>query len=288
MFISSNLPETDYSAYNAATTYGVGDYCILTSTHRIYKSLKASNTGNNPPDNLTGTDPWWQLAGATNKWRVFDNVVGNQAEHATALEYELEPGSINSIALLNVEGTSATITMTDPTDGEVYNETVSLISKKNVFDWYDYFFEPILRIDNIVEFGLPVYPDATVDVSISNGTQTVKCGEIVVGFQRTIGRTLTYPQVGIVEYSRKTTDDIGIYDIEERSYAKRIDCDIRMKNYEMDDVIRILSQYRASPLAWVAMNDYSSMIAYGFYKRFHVELRYLTEADCSLQIEGLD
>jgi len=40
MMTSSNVAETDYTAYNPATTYTPGDRCIVTTnTHKIYESL---------------------------------------------------------------------------------------------------------------------------------------------------------------------------------------------------------------------------------------------------------
>jgi hypothetical protein len=287
MFISSNLTENDEPEYAAGTTYGEGGRCIVISTHRIYESLKAANAGNNPPDNIAGDDPWWKLAGATNKWRAFDQVVGNQAEHETLLEYELEPGMINSISLQNVDAVDATITMTDPLEGEVYSATIDFVSTENINDWYDYFFEPILKKDAAVEWNLPPYAEATLNISISNGDYDVECGEIVVGMRRNIGKTLWSPKTGITDYSKKNTEDPLNHEIKELAFSKKVICDLRMKSSEMDNFMRLMSQYRATPLVWVAVDKYASMMVYGFYKDLQVELVYLLHAECSLEIEGL-
>ena len=289
MFISSNLPENDEPVYSAGTTYALGDKVILISTHRIYESLIASNTGNNPPDNLTGETPAWQDNGATNKWRVFDQVVGNQAEHATVLEYEIETGVIvDSMSLQNLDAIGYTVVMTDPTDGVVYDQTYSLISAENVGDRYDYFFEPILQDDAAAIFDLPLYPDATIDISINNGLSPVGCGEIVIGRQRFIGKTLQRPRMGIVDFSKKITDPVtGALEIEEKAYSKTISTGIRMESSATDDIFRLLSLIRATPVVWVAVDDFSSLNVYGFYRDFQMELTYLSHTEYSLEIEGL-
>lgn len=41
MLTASNVPETDYSAYNAGTTYTTAERCIDTTTHKIYESLSS-------------------------------------------------------------------------------------------------------------------------------------------------------------------------------------------------------------------------------------------------------
>ena len=44
---SSNVPETDYTAWSGATAYTQGVRCILVSTHKIYECLVA-NTNFSP------------------------------------------------------------------------------------------------------------------------------------------------------------------------------------------------------------------------------------------------
>jgi hypothetical protein len=292
MFISSNLTEDDHAEYAPGTTYVTGDKVIVVATHRIYESQVDTNVGNYPPDNLEAVDPAiapWKEIGATNKWRVFDQVVGNQATHATVLEYELKPGMINSISLQNVDAVEATVTIvTDPIDGTiVYNKTIQLISTANVKDWYDYFFEPILFVDTCVEWNLPISPDATLTISINNGDSPVSCGEIVVGMEFDVGITQGQPSVSIHDYSVKTTDDAGAYTIEERSFSKEVSCDVRLENQYMDHVFSILAQYRATPTVWVVVDNYSSMIAYGFFTDFQIILPGGIYSFCAIDIEGL-
>ena len=55
MLTTSNVAETDYSAWSSGATYALDDRVILTSTHKVYQSLQAGNTNKDPL-----TQPlWW-------------------------------------------------------------------------------------------------------------------------------------------------------------------------------------------------------------------------------------
>jgi len=294
LYTSSNLIEDDAPVYDAGTTYALGDQIIVAATHRIYESLIEANIGNYPPDNLESDDPAinpipWKSLGATNKWRVFDQAVGNQAEHADLLEFEITPGLIiDSIGFQNLEGVTALVSMTDLTDGEVYNQEIPLISTSNVFDWYDYFFAPIQKVRAAVLWDIPPYPDATLSITISNSGSVAKCGEIIPGQQRKLGTTKMGLSAGITDYSvKKYDEDAGAYDIEERAYYKETSCNLRVNNYELDDVFRILTELRATPVVWVAVDNYAAFNVYGFFKDFQIEMTYSRHSECSLDIEGL-
>lgn len=123
MLHSTNVPESDYTEYNEGTPYSVGDYCIITTTgtHNIYLSLKNTNIGNYPPDNLIGTDPYWFDCGKTNRWKPFDEVVGSQASQSEMATWVLSPGLIDSISIMQVEATEIQITLANQAEDIILN-----------------------------------------------------------------------------------------------------------------------------------------------------------------------
>lgn len=284
MLTSSTVAETDHAAYNGATTYALGDRVIVTTAdHSIYESLQAANTGNTP-----ATSPaWWLKISATNRWKAFDVKVADQVSRTTDINYVLTPGAIDAISLLNIDGTSVQITMTDPTDGVVYNQTIGLTSTDNVIDGYTYCFEPILMRTELALFDLPPYPSALVSITITNTGGTAKLGELIVGRASRLGYTEYSPSIGIVDYSRKEVDTFGNYIVVQRAFSKRLSCDLFLDNAYVDFVARQLSLYRATPLVWIAADDFSSLIVYGYYRSFDVVIPYPTMSTCSLEIEGL-
>jgi hypothetical protein len=67
MLTASNVAETDYTAYNGATTYVGGDRCISTTTHKVYESLVDSGIELMTLD-VSPATPWlpnWTITGQT-------------------------------------------------------------------------------------------------------------------------------------------------------------------------------------------------------------------------------
>ena len=48
MLTSSTVPETDYTAWNAATAYTLAQRVIRVSTHKVYERLVAGTTATAP------------------------------------------------------------------------------------------------------------------------------------------------------------------------------------------------------------------------------------------------
>ena len=284
---SSNVPETDYTAWSAATAYTVGTRVILVSTHKIYECLVA-NTNFSPNVNLTGTTPKWLEIGSTNKWKMFDTGWGSQTSISTPLTFVLAPAAIiNSLALLNVSATSISVNVTVAGDS-VYSKTSAMFGAEEIIDWYGYFFEAITYKSDLVLTDLPPYSNGIITVSIINTGSTSKCGNCVVGTYYDLGATQYGATAGILDYSVKTTDSFGNTTVVKRTYAKRMTSNLMINNNIVDAVVNLLSAYRSTPLVWVgAESNYTSLIVYGFYKDFDVNIAYPDYSSCSLTIEGL-
>ncbi len=285
---SSTAPETDYAAWNVGTSYTLGQRVIRTSTHRCYECLVA-NTGNAPESNLTGTTPKWLDIGPTNRWAMFDGVVGTSTVIASPLTIVLTPGRVNALALLSVEGASLTVTMSSTTGGgTVYSKTLSLLSGVIPFNWFAYFFNPITRVTDVVLTDLPLYADCVLTITITDPTIPVKCGVCVVGTSTDIGRALYGARLGIVDYSKKDTDAFGNTVVIKRRYSRRMSVSLHINTTQVDALASLLAEYRSTPVVWIAAeNKFQSMIVFGFYKDFEIEISHPEYSACSLTIEGL-
>ena len=367
MLISSDIPETDYAAYNAATTYVGGDRCIDTARHKIYESLPSSGIelltldvapavpwlpnwtltgqtslqtcvvcqyltsltylvrarsgvftlgevigvtgtavlladqgGANPTfasaankartpsvDVALATPLWWKEVSGTNRWKVFDSSVGSQSSQAASMTFDIAPGKINAIAFLNLEATSISLVQTDPGDGVAFTATYDLVSSAAIIDGYSYCFEPFIFLTSLVVFDLPPYELATISITITNVGGVAKCGGIVMGLSTFLGTTLYGPSIGITDYSQKTTDDYGNYSITEGAFSRRGSYALKVPNTSINEVERILSLYRATPLVWVGIDEIAATITYGTFKSFDIVISGPSFSDCGLDIEGL-
>jgi len=284
MLSSSTVPENDHPAWSVGTAYVTGNRVILASTHRRYEALAAS-TGVNPSSDPTK----WLDLGPTNRWAMFDARVGPATTRTASLQAVLAPGAVDAVALIDTDAEGATVTLT--VDGvTAYTRTQSFNLGGNAIDnWFSWFFEPIGRRSSLLFLDVPVYANGVVSVTVirDNPADTVSCGTLLMGRQFSIGDTEHGVDIGIIDYSRKETDQFGVISVVERAYAKRMTARVVMQTDAVDDVHRNLAALRATPVLWIGSETFESLTVFGFYKEFSIDLAYPTVSYCSLTIEGL-
>lgn len=280
--VSTTAVET-YAAYNAATTYAKDDF-VDYGTH-IYQSLVNSNTGNQPDISPT----FWVLIGPDNTHAMFDDQISTATVSATPLTVVLDTGLCNSLALFGLVGNQVDVTITDGAAGPtIYSETISL-DGTFIFDWYQYFFEPYVQIEEIVLTDLPPYVDARMTVELT-GSGNVQVGQLVFGTQYELGDAEYGASIGIIDYSTKETDAFGITTFVQRAFSKRMTARLMLETVQIARVQQVLARIRAKPAVWVGVPDDSTftlLTVYGFFRDFSIEVSYPTQSYCSLEIEGL-
>lgn len=283
-FVSSTVVEADYAEWSAGTAYTAGDRVIVAAAHRCYEAL-AATTGDAPVSSPTK----WLDIGATNRWRMFDDRVGTQTQDTASIVVEIEPGIVNALVLLNVSAAEVRVTMTDATDGVVFDRTYGLYDATGINDWYPYFFDDIRRKTSLVVTGMPAYRGATIRVELTDGpATTVSVGALIVGKQQVFAEAVrTGASVGIQDYSRKEADDFGNYYVVERAYAKRARWSFVLANTEIDRLQQALAAVRATPAVFIGAEKYDATLLYGFYRDFDIVISYPTLSECSIEIEGL-
>lgn len=283
-FVSSSVPETDYAVWNPAASYSVGTRAIRTQTHRIYENLIAGVNATVPE--LAPTH--WLDIGPTNRWAMFDKVVGTATSGTSPLTVVLTPGQINSIALQGLVAESVQVIVKDTVGGTVvFDQTIDL-EFAQITDFYEWFFEPFEVRSDAVLTNIPPYPDCEVTI-IVRGATTVKVGLLVVGNSYEIGDTQYGAQIGILNFSVKSTDAFGNTTITPRGYARRMDIKVWMPAIYLNRTYQLLSELKDTPCIWIATDTsgYESMIVYGFYRDFTIDIAYFSTNVCNLQIEGL-
>jgi len=270
MLTSSTVAETDYPAWNAATSYSVGGRVMraVSGVHKNFENLIAGIDATLPE--LAPTR--WLDLGATNRWAMFDGLVGTVSTDATSITVVMTPGRINSLALLQIDASTVTVDLT--VDGaSVYNASMNLSTGATIGDWYQYFYEPIYEQDAVVItdlvdaslIDLPAYGAGILTVTISRPAGSVSLGALIVGMFADLGLTKYQPKISIIDYSRKDVDAFGNYTVVKRAYSKRMNASVEVLKAYIDAVSRLLAQYRSTPLVWIgADNIYTSMIIYGF------------------------
>jgi len=289
---ATNVTEADQPEWASGTTYALNDLVMVTgtaggaatATHKIYQSQAGSNTGNDP---TTDDGTYWDEVSSTNAWKMFDAIVQDQTERSGGIEVTLTfTPVVNALAVINVDAASFTVVVDDATEGEVYNQTFSLISDSGIQDWYAYFFEPIVRISRYAITDLPPYAGSDITVTFTD-TGTAKCGALVIGQFAELGKSQHGAGISIIDYSVKTTDANGRVTITPGAYANRMDVDIILPTSTFAVVRNILTDIRTTPVVWIAQDDEPGAVVYGYYREFDIILSNPTLSRCSLDIEGL-
>ncbi len=266
-----------YPAYNVAFSYAVGDIATDTTNHLLYISIHAGHTG------TPFTDPTkWTLQGSTNRWKMFDGSYQTQSTEAQEFTVVLTPGEIvNSLALLNVEGTSATVTQS--VSG--YSSTVVLV-RHDVLNWFDWYYEVPIRTGDAVFTDIPPYPASALTIEVVNTGDTAKCGTMVVGKSRTLGLTEWEFSRSINDYSRAVEDANGTVELVQGAYSKRMVVDVWVEEGMESEVTRVLEEYRAQALVFVGSSAYSMAIIYGFLGAWNVPVS-IRGRNATIEIKGL-
>jgi len=280
--ITSSVAET-IPLWSNLVTYAPGDQVRDDSVHLVYESVQASNI-NHPL-----TDPaWWTEVGPTNRWAMFDGKVATVTTGATGLDVAIQPtGRVDSLALLNVDAATVTVTATDGEDGVVFDQTYSMVSDSGITDWYAYFYEPILRKTDLIITDIPLYNAPGITVNLDSGGVPVSAGVLIVGQAKDIGSAAFGARVGITDYSIKEADAFGNFSIVERAFARKGSFSIMIDPALVDEIARVLAGYRATPVLYIGADNYGSTAIYGFYRDFTIEISYPTASFCTLELEGL-
>jgi hypothetical protein len=284
MLISSNAVEA-HPEWSISTTYAKGARVIYGAS--IYESLVNSNVGHQPDTSIVQ----WVRIGPDNTWAMFDPQISTQTTTSTNLTVTVATGTIDSVYLGNVVGLSATITVRDGLGGPmIYQQTQSLTGE-TVGDWYQYFFfDPLLLRNQAIFQGIPPYAGSHLTIEIE-GSGTVALGMVTFGRVTMIGSTSYGASAGIIDYSRKDTNEFGETTFVQRAFSKRLSANVMVHNSQLNRVQRLLYDLRAVPVVWLGNNDAPEfeepMVVFGFYRDFSTDVAYPTVSFCSLEIEGL-
>lgn len=273
-FVSGATTNT----FNLSTKYA-GSTIATTGTQSGTHTAYVTNT--NPE-----TSNLWIDLGATNKFAAFDDRFGTQSKATSTVTFTLQPNAaIDSIAILNCTGSEVTVSSTCA-GMTPYSKTIKLTTDLGVFDWSSYFFAPIVAEKDVVITDLKPFLNQVIVVTIT-GSGTVGIGNISMGRVLDLGELEYSPKIGITDFSKKETDSIdGSLFLKEGNYAKRFSGSIIVPNDFVDQLAGMLASLRATLVIWIGAH-YSSLVVWGYYKEFEIDLKHPSVSYCSIYIEGL-
>lgn len=289
--IYSNIaePDTTWPAWNSGTAYVVNDK--VSYLHRQYTCV-VNNTNRNPLTDTT-LPPAWVDYGPTNRYAMFDSVVGTSTSNTSgSIIVVMNSGLVNGLAFMQMVADTIKVDIGDGITSS-YKNTIDM-SSSLITDWWQYFNSPITRRANYVITDAPGLFTGIVTLVITTNTGTCSAGNVVSGpiyaFTNTSGgnSTASAPTVGIIDYSVKAIDAFGNASWTKRGYANRMNVKMMLDSVAVDAAVSQLAAIRATPCVWIgAGNTYQSLIVYGCYKDWEIEISYPTKSYCTATIEGL-
>ena len=285
MLVSSTALENDFAVWAAGTAYAAGAKVIRLSTHRVYQRVVAGTTPAAPELDAIN---WLDIA-PTNRWAMFDEVVGTTTTLTEPLTVVLRPGSTGAVALLGLQGRRLRVTLKPAPGGEAVYDKVVVLDGTSINSFYDWFYTDFAQLSDVLLTDLQShFVNAELTITVS-GSAVNGCGVCKFGTPFEVGSVQTGATVGIVDYSKKVVDAFGNYMIVKRAFSKRADLKIFTEAARFNRIFQDLSEIRSTPCIFIAVEspDYAPLVIYGFYKDFSIDVVYPTIHLCSLSLEGL-
>lgn len=283
--VAHSETEAEYSAWSSVTAYVVGNRVIY--EHYVYESIQ--NGTNKIPGTTTGST-YWLLVGPTNWWAAFDSAVSTQTVSATnVLEISVVATGefVTAVGVVNAYGSTARVVAVYDS-AVVYDETQSL-SSAAATSFYDYFFGEHDSSAQLLFSGIPPYLGMTITVTIT-GFDVARLGALALGRLYDIGEVQYGAEVGIIDYSRKSTDTFGTTTLQVGDYADRATLDVDVETIDLRRVNQLMKSLRATVCLFVGNEDtdvYGPLTLFGWPRSFRHIVSYPTVTKMALEVEGI-
>lgn len=300
-----------YLPWDASTTYSTGD--IVTNAFFRWISSSDSNLGNTPSEDSTV----WTKIQSINSVALID-----RKENATSIT---EQGSLGAYFtyVVKVEDPVNFISNVPPSLGSFFDSAavfetsarfaeliVSISTSAGVFrktvrgDEYSGALSNQGVIDDIYKF-LNLYSSlsvthCSVTMRLHNGldalgntlspTSLVSVNELVFGVSKRLGKTAYGMRTGIIDYSKKETNEFGVTSFVKRGFSKTMSCNVYVENEDYNRVVETLQSVLAEPTAWIGteVDGYSNgALIFGAFKDYTLTISYPTYSMLDIEVQGL-
>ncbi len=274
-------------AWVSGAAYAAKDVRVREATGRKYERITAG-AGTVPPELDTVN---WMDAGPSNKWAMFDLLRNSQTVSATPVTVVLKPGKrIDSLALLGMEATSATISVT--VAGTVVYAKAQNLNNRETLSWSDYYRGAFSTQPSLVLFDLPPYSNAQITITLTNTTGAVKCGACVVGTAIHIGDIEPGAESDGLNFSVIERDSFGGARLVPRRSVPKTIQSLFVEKSRVNKVRAVRELLNAVPAVWAGIVDagdgyFESFLILGVYKKFTINAWLSKLAKVSLELEEI-
>lgn len=285
---SSTVPENDYPVWSAGTTYAAGDFCINTTTHRVYESQAAGNLNKDPTslNNQVGAVVWWTDFGPTNRYAMFDGEVNTQTTADTSLTVVIHPGGFNAFWVGALDADSFSLVVKDAPGGNVILSQSGDLEGSAPGDYDEYFFDDFAPQTDFIISNIDQYVDAELSFTISKTSGLVKCGVLTLGSMKRLGKTQRGAKAKPRTFSYIDTDKFGKTKIVRRKKTTDMTASAVVGLADARIAQAVLTEVLDVPALIVAAEgiDYSGLRNFGLISG---EISYDSPQECLMTINVL-
>ncbi|MCB1935622.1 MAG: hypothetical protein KDF59_06750 [Nitrosomonas sp.] len=293
--ISSNIsePDTGETAYNAETTYSIGDECIVISgeLHDKFESLQNNNLGNTPVP-LPGESAFWLHKGRTNQRNPFDLTASYKASRTSPINYVIAPGKkIDSVAIGGMFCDFAQLIVKDGSSVELFNDTQDVKLRDVGNSYYNFFNTGYYEKHIIMWDNLPSARDGTFEL-ILTGSGTINLEWLAFGDVVYLGDeefNAIDDELNFSTIDRRTTGELVMVP-KISAFKPTVKTSIHPKY--LRSVRRARSLLNAKPAIWnmyenKALDYHDFYLFKGIYRGFSITSDNHKEATIDFDFEGV-
>lgn len=306
--VESNIPDIseidNVQEWNSATAYKIGDRVQITRSSGSLKNYDftifravADNTNVYPPTSYETELTKWTKVGRANAWRALDDIINSQTQSQEEYENQEDQEIVftfkitqyaDAISLHNLDADSVNVRIVDFDGNEIYNNDLTQHDPRNIFGWYEYYFDTLLFKKERSLLDIPKFTDAYLTLTIRKTGGIAKVGEIVIGEQTFCGYTLAGATPTPIDTSKKILDEFTNLIITPRPAYKEITVQTYLPStFYADNIMNTLMNVRNRPAVYIASTQFDSLQAYGIFKEVPITFepgKYLT---INFTIQGL-
>lgn len=252
--------EDSAPAWVSGFNYPAGS--LVRYAHIVYKNGAATNGTVPPPDSGTV----WVAVYPTNTWSLFDAMTSKPTIGATNLSYTFRFGqTCGAVAAIGLEDVQrVTVTVTDPTAGEVYKKSMNVGRSITRSSWYLWHYGPREATGILGYFtDLPDYPQATITVDIA-GSAGMKITHLIAGSVQEWGMCVELgAAIEFEDYSVKKRDEYGNLKLIPRQVIRETTMSIPIMRREIDGFTKFIQDRSAKPTFFIGSSDIESLNTFG-------------------------
>lgn len=250
-----------------------------------YTGVNGTNTATKPTENPT----LWTNPLVTNYYAMLGGKTSEQTKVTGNLIIEVQGLNFDTFALLNIEGTSLIIKLTDNGTSEVvFEETIELLNTDEIIDAFSYYFSPFEFTRQYFNNNIPLV-NGTLRIEVL-GTNTA-IGRLVWGQKFDVGYTMFGSQESLESYSTVITDTEGNTTLESRQPVYNSTHKVKIITENIPVIKRKRKSLDAKPILIVGdetMNsNVENLLSYGLWQNADVTIQTPTTSEINCTVKEL-